>query len=1243
VTAHPSARCPLCATALPPAGPARCPSCGAPVGGDTGRRLLALDRRLERMTDERRDLLARFRQEAAVMYTDERRAAADAASTRARRSTTPVAASEPPTDPTWSQARRSASPVSPALAPVRAWLADAGPQTLLATSGVLLLVIAAGVFLAVTWRDLPMPVRGGVVLTAAAASGRLTAALVSRGLARTAEATGVLTLALLAVLADGLWRAGLLDALGRDVGVLAQVSAVLAVTAHVFARATGVRSPLVLAAWLTGTAIHAAGVWLVDPYTAAGVTRVDLLVAQTVNLVAVCAVGVYGTRMLRVVPRWRLATLVAAGVLWTITTMVVIAVLASVALSVPSDGTTLGVGLAVGMASVGVAGMARRIDGPLSRWWAPVGTGGMWWAGTLAAAASLVGRVDAWPDVAVLAPLAVGVALLLRVRPGAQRVSALLGMVPLAVVALRPVVGTAQWMASATALPAPTGVEVVRLGSCLAVCLLAGAAGVLVRRARTPALVVAVGSWTVVVTGGGLTLVVLAPSDPAQVPSFLGALAVVAVAGAVAWLAGRAGGGAAIWWPAGVVLALSFGSAGALAGRLAAWPHLPAVVPLALAAAVVWGRRDGERIAAAVGATPAMLATMWPVVLVVGHVGGVLVNPAATPHDVVGAASLVAISVIALSIAGGVDRVARGVGGHGDGPDSARGDRATTIDRTAAMPAGTARAARSAALAVAGVAWSVASVAVAIDLAMLAPSRPDDLAPFVAVAALAAALAGLASAAGRVGLVSPAVAAGGTSFVVTTATAAAAWGRLDAWPDLPVVAAMTVATGLVWSHRSRAAQRGALIGAVAVGLAALAPVARAFIWIAGELAWRVTAPWPPTPGPVDAAPPANTLASAVIVAALVVAVVRRLAGPRTAASVAVGLGGAVLLAGATAVWHAGGGAVLGLAVSAGAAAAVLNRPDDPAPSVTLAASAVVTAVASLTAPPVTVTTLAIGAGISGWTVGGVQHRTDATSTAVCTAQILGLVAAVAAATTRGSGVPGLCLVAAAGGGWMVAAAVRSRVVHAAAVEATTTVAMVIGLGLAAAADGLTLGVAFATVATASAAVAVWRPDRRWMRWVSSAAASGSSWSVLSDAGVTTVEAYTAPPALLIAGLAVAGLVRDPGRSSWPLLGSALSLLTVPTLLQLVGEPSDLWRLAGAIAGGAVLAAIGRRWSLQSPLVIGVGTAGVAALTQYGVVIDVLPRWLLLALGGALLLWLSISYERQVERLTVARRHLIAMR
>lgn len=168
-------------------------------------------------------------------------------------------------------------------------------------------------------------------------------------------------------------------------------------------------------------------------------------------------------------------------------------------------------------------------------------------------------------------------------------------------------------------------------------------------------------------------------------------------------------------------------------------------------------------------------------------------------------------------------------------------------------------------------------------------------------------------------------------------------------------------------------------------------------------------------------------------------------------------------------------------------------------------------------------------------------------------------------------------------------------------------------------------------------------DRRWLRWLATAAASASSWTVLADPYVELVEAYTAPPALLIIALAAAELRARPDGSSWPVLGSGLSLLTAPTFVQLVDDPGDLVRLAAVVALGSALVLAGRGWGLQSPLAIGVGALVTAALTQHGVVTDLPARWLLLATGGCLLLWLPISYERQLQRMATARRRLLALR
>jgi hypothetical protein len=80
-----------------------------------------------------------------------------------------------------------------------------------------------------------------------------------------------------------------------------------------------------------------------------------------------------------------------------------------------------------------------------------------------------------------------------------------------------------------------------------------------------------------------------------------------------------------------------------------------------------------------------------------------------------------------------------------------------------------------------------------------------------------------------------------------------------------------------------------------------------------------------------------------------------------------------------------------------------------------------------------------------------------------------------------------------------------------------------------------------------------------------------------------------------------------------------------------------------VALGSALVVAGRVLARQSPLVIGAGVLALAALSQYAVITDGLPRWVLLAAAGTLLLWMSIGYERQRARVSAATRRLVAMR
>ena len=1007
----PLLRCPSCGVALRAGIPPACPSCTAPVGGDTGRALLAIDQRIATLAARRTELLDRLRREGA-----------------ARR----AAEGQPPSQTgDRSPGMETVPQPAPPTGPVRRWLATAGPQTLLAAGGVLLLAVAAVVFTAVAWRDLPMLARAGVLLTAAAVSGRLTATLVRRELWRSAEATGVLTIALLAVLCNGLWLAGLLDLLGRDPAVLTVCATMLALTAHALARLTGARSPLVLAAWLAGVAVHAAGVWLADPYAAVGVTALDVLVLLAVDLLAAMVAGGYAARRLTGLPRWRVATLAGAGVLWLGTAVGAPAVLASLSPSRPADVVAFGVGLAVVVAAVALPAAARHITGPLAARWPDVGTAAMSFAGTMGVAGALSNRLGAWPDMAVVVALAAGAAALVRGPTASRGVSAVAGMTPVLLAAAVPVWRTAVW-----------------------------ALGVL----------------------------------------------------------------------------------------------------------------DG--------------------------------TGAQTP-DVMRLASVVMIAAVVAGLAVAVER------------------------------------ARPLLVAGAAAAWFVAVVAAVVGAAVLAPSDAGQLPAFVTHAALLGALAVLTV---RPVLAPRPAAAGALSFVVTTGAAGLLWDRLAGWPQLPIVVALGLGAALVRRRTRPADQLGALAGATPVTLAAITVIAPVVVWIDAVLGDRVRHPWAAhsTTAAVPQ-PDAATLASAAAVCAIAVGlavVVRRTV---LAAVVLAAVGGPVLLAVGAAAWPTAGAAVGGLVVLAGATAGVRVAPEHPVPLVAAAAATAATTTAALTSPWVTIVTLGVTAAVTATALPVRVRHVAVVIGWLLTVDLVGLAVASAVAVDRDPAVAGLTAVGAAAAGWLAAAAVRTDRDHALGVEAAAAAAFAFGVPLAGTGGALWLGVAFAVLACASAAVAVRRSDRRWMQWLAAASSSAASWAILADAGVATVEAYTAPPALLLVCLAVARLHAWPDVSSWPVLGSGLGLLTVPTVAQLIDDPDDLTRLVVAVALGAVLVVAGRTWALQSPLVVGVTVCGVAALTQHAVVTEVVPRWMLLAAGGALLLWLSVSYEAQRRRLVLARRRLVAMR
>ena len=135
------------------------------------------------------------------------------------------------------------------------------------------------------------------------------------------------------------------------------------------------------------------------------------------------------------------------------------------------------------------------------------------------------------------------------------------------------------------------------------------------------------------------------------------------------------------------------------------------------------------------------------------------------------------------------------------------------------------------------------------------------------------------------------------------------------------------------------------------------------------------------------------------------------------------------------------------------------------------------------------------------------------------------------------------------------------------------------------------------------------------------------------------EAYTLPVAapLLLAGLWV--MLRRPGTPSLVALLPGLLLATAPSLPPALAEPASG---RGLLLGLAALALVGAgaRLSWVAPFAVGVAVTVLLSLRHLTPVADALPRWVLLATAGLLLLTAGTTWERRARD---ARRGLAAVR
>ncbi|RIV35911.1 SCO7613 C-terminal domain-containing membrane protein [Micromonospora radicis] len=538
----------------------------------------------------------------------------------------------------------------------------------------------------------------------------------------------------------------------------------------------------------------------------------------------------------------------------------------------------------------------------------------------------------------------------------------------------------------------------------------------------------------------------------------------------------------------------------------------------------------------------------------------------------------------------------------------------------------------------------LAAVAVLTGLAPLTVPAEERTALYAAVAALLLALAGfrsrppVAPAAAGLGLAAVAVLAMlptvGTALLAPYGPPAAPWSgapATQAVPDaLPVGVALVLLTlaaallgwpvgraateragaGQAGAERAGAGQAGAERAGTGRVVTAALPFAAAAVPV---LLVAAAAPWPVVP--------ATALLGGVLL--LLVAAVRSTRGAFAAVAVSVGL----VLAGAGLVnlqaTRFGTLAGLGLLVVAATVAGVAAR--QLAVRVTSWLVAVTAATGFAVAAPL---------------AGGLPLRSAAFAVLGVAAAVLALAALVparrttaptsamaghgAASTAAGQGAaPTL----AGRGGAVTPAGLASRVLDAAA-QAVALVALLLTSG--APRHAATICVLWAA---ALGLRLLRRGESAARRWVFAGIAAGSvlfaDWLLLVSGGVSVLEAYTVPLAVLVLAAGTVALRTRSGLTSWLALGPGLAALLLPSLTAvLFGAEPQPWRrlLLGTVALAATLLGAIRRW--QAPVLLGGGTLALLALHELIRGWDLLPRWVFLAVAGLALISLAATYERR---------------
>jgi hypothetical protein len=173
-------------------------------------------------------------------------------------------------------------------------------------------------------------------------------------------------------------------------------------------------------------------------------------------------------------------------------------------------------------------------------------------------------------------------------------------------------------------------------------------------------------------------------------------------------------------------------------------------------------------------------------------------------------------------------------------------------------------------------------------------------------------------------------------------------------------------------------------------------------------------------------------------------------------------------------------------------------------------------------------------------------------------------------------------------------------------------------------DRLSLGL---LVTIAGFAAHALRATRRGSLWFAAPAALVLVWLRLAVADVAVVEAYTLPAAVALLASGWAQHRAAPDGGSWASVGPALVVAFGPTLVVALADPG-LVRPLVAVAAATVVLLVGVRARAQAPVAVGATVVAVLAARQLAPLAADVPRYVVFATVGSVLLALGATFEQR---------------